>query len=111
MTSWYHSRCGLRFSQVQSSSYKTWDYSYHIFFNSLLLIEVVYVRTMSRFPPIPENKCSDAQKRVHIAVRDIFSRYPSHIAPKDDEGLILGPYSTLLCVSPEYNALSNLFTI
>ncbi|KAI1099778.1 AhpD-like protein [Jackrogersella minutella] len=50
---------------------------------------------MSRFPSVPENELSDAQKSAHKGVADLFSRFPSHLAQKNDEGVIYGPYSSL----------------
>jgi hypothetical protein len=49
-----------------------------------------------RFPVIPESALTDVQRAVHAGAADIFSRLPHHIEWKNDEGLILGPYSPLL---------------
>lgn len=50
---------------------------------------------MNRFPPFPEDKLTDAQKRAQDGVADLFSRFPSHLIQKNDEGLVFGPYSSL----------------
>jgi hypothetical protein len=61
-----------------------------------LNVVTVYANTMSRFPPISEEKLSEAQKSAHRGVADLFSRFPSHLVQRNDEGLIYGPYSPLL---------------
>ncbi|KAI1084492.1 AhpD-like protein [Whalleya microplaca] len=50
---------------------------------------------MSRFPPIPETELSDAQKNTEHGIADLFSRFPSHLVQRNDEGLVYGPYSSL----------------
>jgi hypothetical protein len=52
-----------------------------------------------RFPTIPENNLSEAQREVRRGAADIFSRLPTDIIWKNDEGQILGPYQPLLYVS------------
>lgn len=54
---------------------------------------------MSRFPPIPDLELSDAQKRTDEGVAQLFSRFPHGFKWKNDEGLALGPYAPLLCVT------------
>lgn len=54
---------------------------------------------MSRFPPIPEVELSDTQQRAHEGIAQLFSRFPGDFRWKNDEGLVLGPYAPLLCVS------------
>jgi hypothetical protein len=46
-----------------------------------------------RFPTIPEKDLSEAQRNI------IYSRLPTDIIWKNDEGQILGPYQPLLYVS------------
>ncbi|TGJ79823.1 hypothetical protein E0Z10_g8944 [Xylaria hypoxylon] len=51
---------------------------------------------MSRFPPIPEDQLSDAQKSAHNGIDSLFSRFPSYLIHKNADGLMFGPYSSLL---------------
>ncbi|KAI1662269.1 AhpD-like protein [Daldinia decipiens] len=50
---------------------------------------------MTRFPIVSENELSDAQKSAQDGIANLFSRFPSHLTQKNDQGLFYGPYSSL----------------
>lgn len=54
---------------------------------------------MSRFPPVPDDDLSDAQKRAHEGIARLFSPFPDDLKWKNDQGLVYGPYAPLLYVT------------